>query len=170
MRRQASPQFTITFLVTAILASVAQAGTFTLTFQPVVPNAVVVTYDPANGNLSFDGNGVLIVAMEIISSNSLFDLLKANDGVIPWDPSGIPLKFFKLSVEGIDRVDIGPVLPAGLTSEFLLADLQVDGSIKPSGKLTDAPGGGPYLFVVPEPSSLTLVACGVLGLLRLRVK
>jgi hypothetical protein len=79
-------------------------------------------------------------------------------------------KFFKLVTEGVGAVDVGAILPPGLSADALAAELQVDGSIKPAGKLTAAPGGGPFLYVVPEPSSVALVCCGLLGLLGLRRK
>jgi hypothetical protein len=149
---------------------VTRAGTFSVTSEAVVPNGVVVTYDPADGNLSYDGNGTLIAVMELISSGHLFDPSKVNAGVLPplCELCFTQAKFIKLVTEGIPSVDVGPVLPPGLSTELLQADLQVDGAIKPAGKLTAAPGGGPYLYVVPEPSTLALLACGWLGVRRLR--
>jgi hypothetical protein len=156
----------------ARLPTVVHAGRLTLTSEPVVPLAAVVTYDASDGNLSYDGNGYPIQSMELISSRELFDPSKVNADVIvaPFDVF-TPAKFFKLVTQGVESVDIGPVLPAGLSAEELLDDLQINGGVV-LGFLSDMPGGGPYLYVipVPEPSSLTLLACGLLGLLRLRRK
>jgi hypothetical protein len=163
-------QFGLAMLAVATLSGAAQAGPFTLTSEAVVSNAVVVSYDPADGNLSYDGNGYLISEMELKSSASLFDPSKVNEDVIvgPFDVF-TSAKFFKLVTAGIESLDIGPVLPTWLTAEFLIEDMQVECRVRP-GNCT--PGGGPYLYVVPvpEPSSAALVACGVLGLRRLRSK
>jgi hypothetical protein len=112
--------------------------------------------------------------MELVISDRLFDWSQVNPGVLTFqDWVGVnDVKFFKLVTEGMAGVDIGPVLPGGLTAEFLLADMRVDGSIKPMGKLTAAPGGGPYLYLVPvpEPSSTLLCGCGLLSLRRFRYR
>jgi hypothetical protein len=153
------------------VASVAQAGSFTMTTDPGVANGVVMTYDPGTGNIGYNGNGTLVSSFELISASSQLNPAGVNAGVIsgPFDVF-TSAKFFKLVTEGIGSVDIGPVLPAGLSGDALMADLAIDGSIKPAGKLDAAAGGGPYLYVVPEPSSLALVGCGLLGLLGLRRK
>jgi hypothetical protein len=158
-------------LSVCLMATAAQAGTFTLSNEAAVANGVVVTYDPGTGNLSYDGNGVLISSLELKSAGGILNPAGANDGVIagPFDVF-TSAKFFKLVTEGVASVDIGPVVPAGMTAEALMADIAVDGSIKPAGKLPDAAGGGPYLYVVPEPSSMALIFCGLLGLLGLRRK
>jgi hypothetical protein len=159
-------------LSVCLMATAVHAGEFTRSTDGTVTNGVVVTYDPGSGNLSYDGNGIMISSLELKSAGGWFDATKVNSDVIsgPFDliNSG---KFFKLvTPPGIASVDVGPVLPAGLTAEALLAEIEVDGSLVPIGKLPDAAGGGPYLYVVPEPSSLVLVFCGLLGLLGLRRK
>jgi hypothetical protein len=163
-------QFGIALLAVVTASGVAQAGMFTLTSQAVVPNAIVVSYDPADGNLTYDGNGLLVSTMELKSSSGLFDPSKVNADVIvgPFDVF-TSAKFFRLDTAGIARVDIGPVLPRELTVKLLIEDMQVECSFKP-GLCRSAPGAGPYLYVisVPEPSSVALVICGVLGLCRPR--
>lgn len=165
--------FGLALLAMATLSTAAQGGAFTLTSEAAVANGVVVTYDPGTGNLSYDGNGLMISSMELKSAGGLFDASKVNGGVIagPFDLINAG-KFFKLvTPPGVASVDVGPVLPAGLTAQALMADIEVDGSLVPSGKLPDAAGGGPFLYVaIPEPSSMVLVFCGLLGLLGLRRK
>ena len=73
-------------------------------------------------------------------------------------------KFFLLKTDGIGDTDFGPAAAAGLSCEFLLGDLTINGSILPSGGL---PGGGDLAYV-PEPSSGALLAMGLLGFLRIR--
>jgi hypothetical protein len=163
--------FGFAVLAVVVMTTVASAGTFTLSDNPATSNSATVTYDPASGNLSYAGNGTLISTMELKSASGMFIPGGVNADVIgPLFDLITPQKFFKLTANGIDSVDVGRVLPAGLSADALLADIAVDGSIKPSGKLDAATGGGPYLFVVPEPSSVALVCCGLLGLLGLRRK
>jgi hypothetical protein len=158
-------------LSVCLMATAANAGSFTLSQSADVANGVVVTYDPASGNVSYNGNGVLVSTMELKSAENLFIPAGVNEGVVTgaFDVMNAG-KFFKLVTDGVPSVDVGAILPTGLSADAVLNGIQVDGSIKPSGKLTAAPGGGPYLYVVPEPSSLALVCCGLLGLLGLRRK
>jgi hypothetical protein len=151
------------------LTAAAEAGTFTPVFEPATPNAVTVTYDPGTGNLSYAGNGTLITVIELRSAGSLF----IPENLTIWvsrGPFGVFTrnKFFDLITAGTHGADFGPVLPPGLSVDAILADITIDGSIKPAGKLWDAPGGGPYLFWVPEPTGLVLGCCGLLSLLGLR--
>jgi hypothetical protein len=156
-------------LAIVVLATTATAGTFIVTDAPATPNAATVTYDPATGALGYSGNGTLISTMELKSTGGLFNPAGVNPDVITGAFDVFTsAKFFKLVTEGIPGVEIGAVLPIGLSADAIVADIQVDGSIKPSGKLPAAPGGGPYLHVVPEPSSVAIVCCGLLGLIGLR--
>jgi hypothetical protein len=165
--------FSLAVLALVVMTTAAGAGTFTRSDNPATPNAATVTYDPATGALGYWGNGTLISTMELKSASSMFIPGGVNDGVIsgPFDVMSTA-KFFKLATDGVTGVDVGTILPPGLSADAIMADLQVDGSIKPSGKLDAAAGGGPYLYVnvVPEPSSVALVCCGLLGLLGLRRK
>jgi hypothetical protein len=160
-------------LVTVALSTVAQAGPLTLTperFVPVVPGAVavVVIYNPADGNLSVESNGRDMSSVELLSSAGLFDPSKVNEDVLvgPFDLIN-PGKFFKLvPPPGLASLDIGPILPSGLSADALLADLQIDGSLVACHSCNA--GAFLYMVPVPEPGGLALVACGLLGMLWLR--
>jgi hypothetical protein len=172
MIRQVLARLSVTLLVTAKLSTIAQAGPLTLTSERVVPDAVVVIYDPADGNLSVESNGRRMTTVEIMSNGSLFDPTKVNEGVIvgPFDLIN-SAKFFKLvTPPGFANVDIGPVFPSGLSADALLDDLQIDGSLSPSCDLGCHLLPGPQLFVVPvpEPFGRALIVCGLVGFLCVR--
>jgi hypothetical protein len=159
----------LAFLAIVALATAANAGTLTMTQTPATANAATVTYDPANGNLSYAGNGTLISTMELQSPDGWFIPANLNPALTkgPFDVF-TSAKFFQLITAGTEGADFGQVLAPNLTGDALMAQIAIDGSIKPSGKLDAATGGGPYLYVVPEPSSVVLVCCGLLGLFGLR--
>jgi hypothetical protein len=154
----------ITLLAFTTLSTEAQGRTFTLSSEPVVPSTLNLTYNPADGNLSYSGGGSLVSAIELLSATGLFDPTKVNSDVIsgPFDVF-TPAKFFKLVTDGVASVDIGPVFPTGLKADPLLPDLQVDASLKPSGYV--GPPWTPYLYIVPEPPSICLTALGLFILL-----
>jgi hypothetical protein len=153
------------------VASVANAGKFTPTNNREVANAVVLQYEPTDGHLLIDGNGRSMTTFELKSAGSLLkpEAVPAGTLAPPFDV-GTSAKIFKLSTGGFPSLDLGRALPSGLSLDALVADLDVNGSLLPAGPLTSAEGGGPYIYYVPEPSSLLLVCCGLLGLAGLRRK
>jgi hypothetical protein len=161
----------------AVLAalSVCFAGASAFAVTPgsatsgVVSNAVVLTYDPADGSLSANGGGLNISALEIKSKGSNFISANATNlgGLFDVKTSA---KLFKLEPSGFGSLSLGKVLPVGLNSAKVIADLDINGAILPSGNLSSGGGGGPYLYTVPEPSSLVLVGLSCLGLLGVRRK
>ena len=134
-----------------------------------VPGALVMSYDPGDGHLWVSGNGLNISTLEIKSTGSKFIPGGIPAGTIspPFDVA-TAAKIFKLSTGGFPSLDLGLAYPAGTAKDAILADLAVDGSKLPSGNLQVA--GGPFLYYVPEPSSLALIFCGLLGMLKIRRK
>ena len=144
---------------------------FTRSLVQEVPNAVVLTYDPADGHLSVGGNGLNISTLEMTSAGAKFIPGGIPAGTIspPFDVA-TAAKIFKLSTGGFPSLDLGLAYPGAMSGDDLIADLKVDGSKLPSGNLAQGGGCGPYLYVVPEPSSLALIFCGLLGMLKIRRK
>ncbi len=179
----------LTVCTLSLLASNARAAQapLTMTDNPNTPNATTITYDPSNGFFQASGSGVTQTSIDLRSKSGIFNIAApGGDGSSGIRPKGegpfvglfdvsSPSKVFVLatppgycclnyaSADGLN-------IPAGTAdiAAFLMEDLTVDGSLNPSGALTAAPGGGPYLFVVPEPSSIALACCGLLGLMGLR--
>jgi hypothetical protein len=161
--------FMLAALTLTALTTVASADSLTPIFDPAPANSVSLLYDPSTGNLSYTGNGTLITTMELKSASSLFIPENVSSEIV-WGPFDVKTKskIFRLITAGIEGEDFGPVLPTGLSFDTVLSDIAIDGSIKPAGKLRDAPGGGPYLQGIPEPSSVVLAGLGLLSLLGLR--
>ena len=161
-------------LVTLVCAAPAFAvsGPFTLTDNPDVADAVVTIYDPATGDLSSQSNGLTMTSYQITSGSDAFNVDNIDPSFGVNDPFKViaPGKLFTLQTGGVTEVPMGNVLAPGLTADALLADLETDGSLSPSGTHADAAGGGPFLYIVPEPSSILLTLCGLLGMLSLRRK
>ena len=83
----------------------------------------------------------------------------------PFPDQNTTTKFFKLTAQPSPQdtwsFNAGYYTP-GNTLQDALADLTWSGSLDPSGSWSDAPGGGPYIYI-PEPTTwlLLLTACRV---------
>ena len=164
------------FAVVLAALSVCFAGVSAFAATPgsssngVVSNAVVLTYDPADGSLSANGGGLSISALEVKSKGSKFIAANASSAYSGLFDVKTSAKLFKLEPSGFGSLVMGKVLPAGLSSAQVIADLDINGALLPSGSLSSGGGGGPFLYTVPEPSSLVLVGLSCLGLLGVRRK
>ena len=139
------------------------------------PNVAVVDYDVTNGRLWIyaptDVGDGLLTGVAVKSASGMFDPSATDMNNFTGHLDRLrPELLFKVDLEGFSMVDYGPVLPAGLSSDFLLADLDVSASLKPSGKAEDLgdPAGIRLCYCLPEPSSVGLVAIGALGLIGVR--
>jgi hypothetical protein len=91
-------------------------------------NIPTFVYDPHDGNITVFGDGLTLTTLEIFSTQSLFAPQHVNDGVLssPFDVF-TPAKFFHLNTSGFESLDIGPVLPPGLSFDSLRNDLVFSG-------------------------------------------
>ena len=124
------------------LLTVLSAGY--LSAEPIAPGGVEgdgqtsLVYDRGTGNLSVDAantEGFGITAIEIISPAGIFDHQPARN-LGGWLDVHSANKVFKIDLkEAFGSIDFGPVADIGLTEEFLLGDLQVDGAKLGGGDL-----------------------------------
>ena len=159
------------WLLTGIV--VAQNPTSpTLTDSPDSDDGLTLVYDPEDGNLGLRvssfwvGEQLTLTTLEIESQGELFipEGCQNLDGV--FDVCR-PHKIAKITSTGFGSLSFGNVLPTGLSGEVLVADLLADLAIREHCLVAPCPVEI-YLYVVPEPSPLTLLGIGVLGLIKIR--
>ncbi|MCA9199376.1 MAG: PEP-CTERM sorting domain-containing protein [Planctomycetales bacterium] len=125
-----------------------------------------IAYYPETGGLVMENDGTAAVTtFELVASEELF--------VVDNKPTALlgglfdvftGVKLFKLDPAGYSDLDWGPVLKPGLTADELGAKLKLSGSHLGGGALAGD------LRVVPEPSSMVMIALGLLGLVSIRRK
>ena len=123
-------------------------------------DAVTMIYDPSDGQFNAVSDGADLTTLEIQSAGDWFIPTGANRPTSPFDLTRTN-KLFRLAPDGVSAISFGQVLPTSLTASQVINDLIVDGSLLGGGNLQRAGGGGPYLFVVPEPSSSCLLLTGL---------
>ena len=168
--------FTLVAALSLIASSVFAGASFQASPTPgvAVDGAVNFIYDPSDGSAVLTSPGVEgITTTTLESASSGFDPNAFGGTISPPFDQNTSSKLFKLTAPpaAISSLDFNAgYLPAGKDGDWLLNDVTWSGSIAPAGGWDAAPGGGPYASVVPEPSSIVLILCGVLGLFTLRRK
>jgi hypothetical protein len=135
-----------------------QAGTYEQFAEPArdaprfaddVP-AAMVSYDSKTGALRVVTQAAELTALQFDSEQQLFlgDAALNLDG--PFDIDR-PDKLFVMKLDGFSQLDLGPVLPPGLSLDAVLGDLTIQGAWLGGGALEST-----QLYVVPEPSGVLL--------------
>ena len=128
-------------------------------------DAVHIIYSPDSGDTEFVSTAGAVTTFELKSNSSQLTGA-ANDLFGGLFDVNSPAKLFKLEPSGFESLLLPGALPAGLGAAELQADLVLDGSFAAGGALSTVPN----ILVVPEPSSLALIAFAGLGLLGFRRK
>jgi hypothetical protein len=124
-----------------------------------------LVYNPADGALSIAMPGdTKWSTLEMISPNGMFTGTATPGLVLPPFDVFSPTKYFLLKTTGLGDQELGAALAPGLSGAALAAELEVNGSVLPSGPLSID------LLVVPEPSSIVMIGLGLVGLAGLRRK
>jgi hypothetical protein len=124
-------------------------------YPPPGADAILLYYDPGTGNVEVETtNDIQMTTLSILSTSGLFRPSEAAADVFlpPFDRI-TENKVFKLGTSGFSNVAFGPIIAPG-NSPFLLSELDVDGSILPSGSLP------PVYFPIPEPTAGWLLVIG----------
>ena len=121
-------------------------------------------YDATTGELSVDPpGGKELTSINITSAGSKFigDKPAVLDGAFDNFAGD---NIFKATFGGsFGEITFGNVLPAGLPSGEVVADLSAVGSLAGGGDLGDVD-----LIYIPEPSTWALILLGLVGMSRLR--
>jgi hypothetical protein len=160
-------------VVTTLLmvAAMGQTVAAVPTGGKIGDDRVSLIYNPNTGNVFLDAAGQQISTLEIISPSGYLTGIHPDCLPVPIMThcgEELPWKLFLLRTQGMGDRDLGEVFTPGLPLHVLAAELEVNGSVLPSGSVNSAPWGPVDLGIVPEPSGMVFLGGGLLGLLRLR--
>jgi hypothetical protein len=147
------------------LVAALQAGTFENSplmarrSQPSTEDlpAVTVSYDSQSGQLHVVTRTAPLTALQMDSAQSLFVGGTALNLDGPFDVDR-PDKLFVMKLDGFSELDLGAVLPRGLSLERVRDDLTIQGAWLGGGALAES-----QVAVVPEPTARRLLALAVLS-------
>lgn len=117
---------------------------------------VSLIYDPTDGRIALDA-AIPVAIFEVISASGIFTGQRPELIQPPFDVF-TPSKLFFIRTAGISDTDFGLAAAPGLSKSFLGGDLTISGS----GPAVLHFAGGADLVYVPEPSSVSLLAVGLL--------
>ena len=152
----------LSIVLVALMASVSFGAIET---GPASTDGVNLIYSPDSGDLMVESLAGAMTTFELKSESGQLTGA-ANDAFGGLFDVNSPQKLFKLEPAGYSELSLPGALPTGLGFDALAADLTLDGSFAAGGPLS----GVPNILVVPEPSSLALIAFAGLGLLGFRRK
>ncbi|MCA9148320.1 MAG: PEP-CTERM sorting domain-containing protein [Planctomycetales bacterium] len=144
------------------------AKNLTLVDSPFTDQALTLIYDPTDGTLSVNSGGEKLSTLIVTRATGTFrtSQIAAECSTI-LDVSAN--RIFVLKTAGVSNLNCGTVLPTDMSASELLADLDVDGSLLPSGAIDQYVNSSPHLYVVPEPSTCALLSlAGILAASRCR--
>ncbi|MCA9198760.1 MAG: pentapeptide repeat-containing protein, partial [Planctomycetales bacterium] len=124
--------------------------TLTVVESRSTPQAITLVYNPAIGHLSVDTGGEELTLMGIESTGGWFDA--TYDNCYPYFRGGLfdvctSFKLFEIWPEGLSSFEVGPILPADLTADQLLADITVYGNLQGGVPINEYVATSPHLFI-----------------------
>lgn len=149
-------------VLVALMASVSYGA---IELGPASDNGVNLIYTPDTGDLVMESRAGAVTTFELKSEAGLFTTAAQGDLAGLFDVNSA-VKKFKLEPAGFETLNLAGSVQTGLSFDALAADLTLDGSFAAGGALSTVPN----ILVVPEPSSLALIAFGLLGVLGIRRK
>ncbi len=132
---------------------------------PTHPDAVLLNYDPEEGDLWIslnEGSMESLTTLEITSASSAIQVDSCPFGIFCglFDIWGGPdgNKIFRLDPAGFSELHVENALDPGLTADFIVNDLRFDGSYAGGGGLTEV------VIPIPEPTALMLCVIGCMSI------
>jgi hypothetical protein len=142
------------------------AGSFPALAGPTTGDAVHLTYNPSDGVLmATPAAGKMFTSVNIQIDNNAFTFTGPKPPTLTgaFDNYSASNIFKATFGDKFGEQNFGPVLATGMAQDTLMANLSVVGSYDGGGALGDV-----YLTYVPEPSTMILLALGLVGLLVAR--